>query len=221
MVKPLRLVVLISGNGSNLQAVIDQIAEGDLNAEITAVISNQVKAYGLIRAGKAGIPQHILPHKAYAERTLFDQALSQCIDQYRPDLVVLAGFMRILSLAFVNRYLGRLVNIHPSLLPRYPGLNTHQQVLAAGDEQHGASVHFVTPQLDQGPVILQASFPVLADDNLASLIAKVQQQEHWIYPQVIRWFSQQRLKLVADQAFFDNQPLPVSGYPFHLINPQR
>lgn len=190
---PIRLVVLISGNGSNLQAIIDSISKDKLPAKIVAVISNKADAYGLKRAEKAGIPHQVLPHTDFSERKLYDQALKQLIDQYQPDLVVLAGFMRILSDEFVEHYSHKMMNIHPSLLPKYRGLNTHQRALDAGDKEHGCSVHFVTPTLDDGPVILQAKVAIKEDDTVESLSARVHEQEHRIYPQAIRMFAENKL----------------------------
>lgn len=192
--RPLPIVVLISGNGSNLQAIIDAIRAG-LPAEIRAVISNNPQAYGLNRAREAGIPAEVIDHHDYVSRTAFDQALMARIDHYQPKLVVLAGFMRILTDEFVTHYHGRMLNIHPSLLPRYQGLNTHQRVLDAGDKIHGVSVHFVSSELDGGPVILQAEIPVYEDDDTDTLVERIHEQEYIIYPQVIRWFAEGRLRL--------------------------
>lgn len=203
-----RVVVLISGNGSNLQALIDYPAR---NYEIGAVISNRADAFGLQRAQNAGIATAVLDHKAFESREAFDLALMSLIDQYQPDLVVLAGFMRILSSAFVQHYAGKLLNIHPSLLPLYKGTHTHQRVLDAGDREHGVSVHFVTEELDGGPVILQAVVPVLADDTAETLAARVATQEHKIYPEAVSWFAGGRLKVSHGAACLDNQPLPACG----------
>ncbi|MGD8546480.1 MAG: phosphoribosylglycinamide formyltransferase, partial [Thiohalophilus sp.] len=170
---PLSVVVLISGSGTNLQAMIDQIHSTDIPARIVAVISNRADAYGLKRAEQASIPAEILSHRDFATREDYDHALQQLIDRYQPGLIVLAGFMRILSDDFVRHYQGRMINIHPSLLPRYKGLNTHQRVLDAGDDLHGCSVHYVTPELDGGPVILQAAVPIEDDDTPESLAQRV------------------------------------------------
>ncbi len=200
---PLPLVVLISGTGSNLQAIIDRIAAGELNAEIRAVISNRAEAAGLRRAREAGIEAISLPHGEFASREAYDQALMAHIDRFQPGLVVLAGFMRILTPALVQHYHGRLVNIHPSLLPAYRGLDTHRRVLAAGDDEHGASVHFVTEELDGGPVIVQGRCPVSTGDDADSLAAKVHRLEHRIYPLAIAWFAQGRLALGPQGAELD------------------
>lgn len=212
MNKPCKIVVLISGNGSNLQAIIDSINAQQCPAEIAAVISNKAGAYGLVRAEKAGIAAHCIDHRQYQDRQSFDKALMQLIDQYQPNLVVLAGFMRILTDDFVNHYLGHLINIHPSLLPKYPGLNTHQRALDAGDKQHGCSVHFVTPVLDGGPVIIQGITDITENMALDVLEDRVHQLEHKIYPIAITWFAEQRLVLVNNAAMLDAQPLPLTGY---------
>ncbi|WP_075181448.1 phosphoribosylglycinamide formyltransferase [Pantoea sp. 1.19] len=207
-----RIVVLISGSGSNLQAIIDACQQGRIDGRLAAVFSNQADAYGLTRAREAGIPAHALDVRDFADREAFDQALMAEIDRYAPDLVVLAGYMRILSPAFVQHWQGRMLNIHPSLLPRYPGLHTHRRAIANGDEQHGTSVHFVTEELDGGPVILQARVPIFAQDSEAEVAARVQHQEHAIYPLVVSWFMQGRLTLRDGAAWLDGQRLPPQGY---------
>lgn len=192
-VLPLRLVVLISGNGSNLQAIIDEIKNNNLPAQIVAVISNKADAYGLERANKAGIEHFVLSHQGFADREQYDLALKNIIDELHPDLIILAGFMRILSNEFVEHYLHKMMNIHPSLLPKYKGLNTHQRALDAGDKEHGCSVHFVTPELDDGPVILQATVPIKNNDTAETLAARVHEQEHLIYPEAIRLFAENKI----------------------------
>ncbi len=204
------VVVLISGSGSNLQALIDR-QDADNPARIGAVISNRADAYGLVRAQNAGIPTAVLDHKAFAGREAFDAALIETIDAYRPDLVVLAGFMRILTPAFVQHYQGRLLNIHPSLLPKYKGLHTHQRALEDGEAEHGCSVHFVTEELDGGPLIVQAVVPVREDDSPDSLAKRVQIGEHHIYPLAVRWFAEGRLRLGTRGAELDGTPLPACG----------
>ncbi|MDM9652707.1 phosphoribosylglycinamide formyltransferase [Pseudomonas wenzhouensis] len=211
---PCNVVVLISGSGSNLQALIDSIAHDSNPARIAAVICNRADAYGLQRAKQAGIATELLDHKQFDGREAFDTALIQAIDAHQPDLVVLAGFMRILTPGFVQHYAGRLLNIHPSLLPKHKGLHTHQRALEAGDSEHGCSVHFVTEELDGGPRVIQAVLPVMADDTAESLASRVHQQEHLIYPLAVRWFAEGRLRLGAQGAMLDDQPLPASG---HLI----
>ncbi|MBT3058576.1 MAG: phosphoribosylglycinamide formyltransferase [Candidatus Thiodiazotropha sp. (ex Lucina pensylvanica)] len=188
------VVVLISGSGSNLQAIIDS-AGRDLPIEIRAVISNRPNVHGLQRAAEAGIETAVLDHKAFPDRERYDRALMALIDSYSPALVALAGFMRILTPALVRHYAGRMFNIHPSLLPKYTGLHTHQRVLDAGDALHGASIHFVTEELDGGPLIVQAQVPVMAGDDADTLAARVLEKEHQIYPLAIRWFAENRLRL--------------------------
>lgn len=198
-----KLVVLISGNGSNLQAIIDAVASGQIPAQIAAVISNRADAGGLQRASKAGIPAIVVDHTAHDSRDSFDDALMQAIDAHAPDLVILAGFMRILSNAFVEHYDQRIVNIHPSLLPDLKGLNTHQRALDAGYSKHGASVHFVNKELDSGAVVLQAEVDILPGDDADSLAKRVLQQEHIIYPLVVQWFAENRLSCHNDRVSFD------------------
>lgn len=208
------VVVLLSGTGSNLQALIDSFRTGDSPVRIRAVISNRADAYGLQRARDAGIATAVLDHKAFEGREAFDTALVELIDGYQPQLVVLAGFMRILSAGFVRHYQGRLLNIHPSLLPKYKGLHTHQRALEAGDREHGCSVHFVTEELDGGPLVVQAVIPVELDDTPERLAQRVHSQEHQIYPLAVRWFAEGRLRLGEHGALLDDQPLAASG---HLI----
>lgn len=207
-----RIVVLISGNGSNLQAIIDACKIKKINATMAAVFSNKADAFGLERAREAGIPAHALTASQFADRAAFDRELMHEIDAYAPDLVVLAGYMRILSPDFVAHYSGRLINIHPSLLPKYPGLNTHRQALDNGDEEHGTSVHFVTDELDGGPVILQAKVPVFEGDDEEEITARVQHQEHAIYPLVVSWFMEGRLEMRGNAAWLDGKALPPQGY---------
>lgn len=194
------LVILISGRGSNMQALV----EASLPGRIAAVISNKPEAEGLEIARMHGIETRVVDQRAYADRITFDAALAEEIDSCQPDLVTLAGFMRILGDAFVNRYQGRLMNVHPSLLPAFPGLDTHTRALQAGVKIHGCTVHFVTPQVDHGPIIIQAAIQVLPDDTAETLAARVLQQEHRIYPEAVRWFMEDRLKLV-------NNRVEVSG----------
>ncbi|HCU66380.1 MAG TPA: phosphoribosylglycinamide formyltransferase [Rheinheimera sp.] len=206
------IVVLISGSGSNLQAILDACKTGFIAGRVSAVISNKAGVYGLERAAAAGVKTLVLDHKAYADRTSYDKALMAAIDAEQADLVVLAGFMRILTPEFVSHYQGRLLNIHPSLLPKYQGLNTHQRAIDAGDTEHGCSVHFVTAELDGGPVVLQAKVPVFSDDDAAAVAERVHEQEHRIYPLVVRWFCQDRLQHLADKALLDGQILSAHGY---------
>lgn len=212
MPKLCNVVVLISGSGSNLQALIDSLRDGATPARIRAVISNRADAYGLERARQAGIQAEVLDHKAYADRESFDQALAQRIDAHEPHLVILAGFMRILSADFARHYQGRLLNIHPSLLPRHKGLHTHQRALEAGDREHGCSVHFVTEELDGGPLVVQAVIPVESQDTPERLARRVHEEEHRIYPLTMRWFAEGRLRLGEQGALLDGQALPATGH---------
>jgi phosphoribosylglycinamide formyltransferase-1 len=204
--RPLPVVVLISGGGTNLQALIDAAA-ADLPVELRAVISNRPDAYGLERARRAGIPTRVVDHRAYPSRDDFDRELAAQIDSFQPELVVLAGFMRILTPGFVQHYRGRLLNIHPSLLPKFQGLHTHARALEAGEREHGASIHFVTEELDGGPVIVQARVPVLPDDDPDTLAARVLQREHLLYPLAVRWFAEGRLRLNGGRVWLDGAPL--------------
>ena len=190
-----RVVVLLSGRGSNFEAIV----AAHLPIEIVAVISNQPAAAGLEYATAQGLHAVAVDHTHYPSREDFDARLADEIERYAPDLVVLAGYMRILSAAFIARFEGRLLNIHPSLLPAFPGLKTHQRALAEGVKIHGCTVHFVTAQLDHGPIVIQAAVPVLPDDTAATLAARVLQQEHRIYPQAIRWFAENRLIKIDDR----------------------
>lgn len=201
------LVVLISGNGSNLQAIIDSIKNGQLDAEISLVVSNRVDAKGLDRAAKENIKTCFIDHRRFDTREMFDQAMIDIIDPLKPDLVILAGFMRILSERFINHYLHRLINIHPSLLPLYKGLNTHQRALDNNDQVHGASVHFVSNELDSGPVIIQGVVPVQKDDNSETLADSVHKVEHKIYPLAIQLQIEGRLTFKNNQLLFDDKVL--------------
>jgi len=203
------VVVLISENGSNLQALMDFSSAG--NYRVSGVISNKPDAYGLQRAKQSNIPTTVVDHKQYASRDLFDQALSQAIDEYEPGLIVLAGFMRILGADFIRRYQGKILNIHPSLLPNYPGTNTHQRVLDAGEKIHGVSVHFVTEELDGGPVIAQESIAIESIDDAETLALRIHEKEHVLYPAVVSLFADGRLSLDENSAFLDEQLLPETG----------
>ncbi len=203
------IVVLISGNGSNLQALID--AGTGSKFKVVAVVSNNPEAFGLQRATAADIPNTVVAHGDYSSRQDYDRKLIEVIDEFDPKLIVLAGFMRILSPVFVQHYQGRILNIHPSLLPAYTGVNTHQRVLDAGEKEHGVSVHFVTEELDGGPVIAQEKIDVLATDTAAQLATRVAAKEHIIYPEVVSWFAAGRLHMEADGAYLDHEKLPVGG----------
>ncbi|MCM2130429.1 phosphoribosylglycinamide formyltransferase [Larsenimonas rhizosphaerae] len=214
---PSRVVVLISGSGSNLQALLDAQEHDELGGNIIAVISNKADAYGLERAREAGVIAEVVDPARFRhfhderDRDLYDAELIRIIDHHQPDLVVLAGFMRILSKAFVLRYHGRLLNIHPSLLPEYRGLHTHRRALEEGATLHGASVHFVTEELDGGPIVVQAAVPVEADDDESTLAERVLTREHLIYPMTVRWFLDGRLQLADKGPTLDGHPLPASG----------
>ena len=205
------VVVLISGRGSNLQAIIDAVRAGQVPADIRAIISSEPGTPGLARARTAGFPSHVVNFRDFSTREEFDRALMQQIDAYQPRLVVLAGFMRILGKNFIDHYAGRLLNIHPALLPEFPGLNTHARALRSGTKYHGASVHFVTPEVDGGPVIIQAVIPVLPDDSPETLAERVLRQEHRIYPLAIRWFLEGRLSIEDGRVLLDGQPRPEQG----------
>jgi len=209
------IVVLISGGGTNLQAIIDACATGEIPAKISAVISNKADAYGLTRAQHAGINTAILDHKDFSDRTSFDIALRELVQSYQPDLVICAGFMRILTAEFVNSFTGMALNIHPSLLPKFTGLNTHQRAIDAGEQQAGTTVHFVTEELDGGPAVIQASVPVLADDSASVLAARVLEQEHKIFPLAAKWFCEGRLTLSNGKAVLDDNILPQTGHQYN------
>ena len=209
------ILVIISGSGTNLQAIIDQCQKGTIKGDISAVISNVPDVKGLDRARQAGIEAITLDHRDYDSREHYDQALANLIDSYQPNLVVLAGFMRILTPDFVNRYPGRLINIHPSLLPKYQGLHTHKRALEAGDSEHGATVHFVTPELDGGPPIIQGTVPVQPDDSEETLAHRVQLEiEHHIYPLAVDWCLNKRVQLTDKGVTLDGELLPPNGFQY-------
>lgn len=203
-----RTAILISGSGTNLQAFIDAAAEGDVALDIGLVFSNVESAYGLERARKAGIPAIALSHHNFDDRESFDRAVSEHLDEYQPELIVLAGFMRILSPWFVRRYAGCILNIHPALLPLYPGLNTHQRAIDAGDRWHGSTVHFVTEELDGGPRVLAGRLRIEEGDDAESLNRRVQAIEHQIYPKAADWVARGRVSVRDGAALLDDQPLP-------------
>ena len=202
-----RAAVLISGSGSNLQAFIDAVTAGNLDLELAVVISNRPDAYGLERARVAGIPVRCIPSRGIRDRAAYDETLAAELDTHSPDLIILAGFMRILGAPFVKRFAGRILNIHPSLLPKYPGLDTHARALAAGDDEHGCTVHFVTEELDGGPRILQGRVPMREDDDAASLAARVLEVEHRIYPQAAALFAAGRIQCRDGVCYYDGKPL--------------
>lgn len=201
-----KTAILISGSGTNLQAFIDRVADGSLKLDLSVVLSNKPDAYGLVRARNAGIPTACIEHGAFPDRESFDRAVARKLDEWQPDLLVLAGFMRILSAAFVAHYAGKILNIHPALLPAYPGLNTHQRVLDAGENWHGSTVHFVTEELDGGPRILQGRLPVSSDETADQLASRVQVVEHQIYPQAAAWVGEGRVEFRDGQAWIDGVP---------------
>ena len=211
-----KLVVLISGQGTNLKAILEQIQAGHLQAEVAAVISNRPQAPGLTLAQQAGIHTAVLDHTQFDDRLSFDQALMDLIDQHQPDLIVLAGFMRILSESFVHHFLGKLINIHPSLLPKYQGLHTHQRALADKQTEHGASVHFVIPELDSGPVILQAAVPIYADDDVGRLQQRVQVAEHQLYPEAIRRLVAGQVSFSNGMVYYGEQPISTQQQQFEV-----
>lgn len=213
--QPCRVVVLISGNGSNLQAIIDQQAAGLLPIDIIAVISNRPNVFGLERAAKANIPHEVVDHTKFESREAFDHSLQHCIEQYQPDLVILAGYMRIMTAELVRSFSGKMLNIHPSLLPKYPGLHTHRRALENNDQLHGSSVHFVTEELDGGPVIAQSSFEVKPDDTEDSLATRIKQLEHKLYPQVIGWFAEKKITLQGNNALYNGEKL---AQPKHIAS---
>lgn len=209
--EPARILVLISGSGSNMQAIAEACAKKEIDADIVGVISNRPAVMGLDRAAQFQIPSKVVDHTEFSTREEFDANLIRAIDEFEPDLVVLAGFMRILTPDFVRRYKGRLLNIHPSLLPKYKGLHTHQRALEAGDKEHGVTVHFVSEDLDGGPNVIQAVVPVLDGDDEGQLKTRVQQQEHVIYPIAVKWFVEGRISMIKGDAYFDNNALPETG----------
>ncbi|MBB70924.1 MAG: phosphoribosylglycinamide formyltransferase [Legionellales bacterium] len=207
-----RLAVFISGNGSNLQAIIDAIESGSLAAQIAVVVSDQPEAFGLTRAKRHNIPILVQTKQDYPKREDYDQALIEALASYEVDVIALAGFMRILSPGFVQRFVGQLVNIHPSLLPKYRGLHTHRQVIENGDSLHGATVHFVTEELDGGPIIAQEQLSVIAGESEQDLKNRVHQIEHHLYPTVLHWLTQDRVVLTNGSVYMDGFALPETGH---------
>jgi len=202
-----RAAVLVSGSGSNLQSFIDKVAANEIGLDLCVVFSNKPDAYGLLRAENAGIATECLEHGDYADRESFDRAVADVLDTYAPDLIILAGFMRILSPWFVRHFEGRILNIHPALLPAYPGLDTHQRALDAGEKWHGSTVHFVTEVLDGGPLILQGRLAVDPDETADELCSRVQALEHQIYPLAAHWFGQERIEFRGGRAWMDGEAL--------------
>jgi phosphoribosylglycinamide formyltransferase-1 len=209
-IAPAPVVVLISGRGSNLQAITEQMLAGRIPIVIAAVISNRPEAAGLAYARAAGIATEVVDHRRFADRADFERALMAAIDRHQPRLVLLAGFMRVLGREFIQHYYGRLLNIHPALLPAFPGLDTHARALESGVKEHGASVHFVTEEVDGGPVIVQARVPVHADDTVETLSERVLAEEHRIYPLAIRWLVEGHVRMEDGQVLLDGRPLTAN-----------
>ncbi|VFP85551.1 phosphoribosylglycinamide formyltransferase [Candidatus Erwinia haradaeae] len=206
------IVILVSGNGTNLQAILNAHHTTKITSKIIAVISNNSNAFAIKRAQLAQITTHIVSDKQYKKLELFNKILIKTVKIYNPDLIVLAGYMRILNIEFVTHYAGKILNIHPSLLPKYPGLNTHQRAIENGEKQHGTSIHFVTEQLDSGPIILQVAVPIFYTDTKHTLKMRVKYQENIIYPRVIQWFIDGRLEMRENSAWLDGKKLPNTGY---------
>ena len=207
-----KIVVLISGNGSNLQAILDATLSGKINGNICGVISNKADAYGLERAKQAEIPTFVFSRKQFESNQAMDLAIAKQIEALDADLIVLAGYMKILTPDFTQRFEGKILNIHPSLLPKYAGLNTHQRAIDAGDTEHGMSIHFVNEEVDGGAIVLQAKVPIFPEDNVDELITRIQEQEHRCYPLVVQWFCDDRLSLKQGKAYLDGKLLSAQGY---------
>ncbi|TCP95230.1 formyltetrahydrofolate-dependent phosphoribosylglycinamide formyltransferase [Cricetibacter osteomyelitidis] len=207
-----KIVVLISGQGTNLQAMIDACKCGEIPAKIVGVVSNKANAYGLQRAKSAGISIQVFERKTFENNLSMDLAIADYIESLGADLVVLAGYMKILTAAFTQRFAGKILNVHPSLLPKYPGLQTYQRAIEAGDTEHGVTVHFVNEEVDGGTIVLQAKVPIFPDDTVDDVEERTREQELRIYPLVVKWFTQERLTLVNGKAYLDNELLPPQGY---------
>ena len=208
----IKIAVLISGNGSNLQALINACGSGKINGEIVAVISDREKVYGLQRAAEAGIENRTFVRKNYPDNQTMDLAIGDYLAEKQVDLIVLAGYMKILTSSFIQRFADKILNIHPSLLPKYPGLDTYRRAMEAGEQEHGTTVHFVNEIVDGGAVVLQAKVPIFSDDQLDDVMERVKAQELQIYPLVVSWFAEGRLKSFDGKAWLDNQVLPANGY---------
>ena len=207
-----KIAVLISGQGTNLQTIIDACHSGDIPAQIACVVSNKADAYGLVRAKQAQIPQAVFLRKNFSNNLEMDDAIGDYLQSLAVDLIVLAGYMKILTPEFTQRFAGKILNIHPSLLPKYAGLNTYQRAIEAGDNQHGTTVHFVNEEVDGGAIVLQAKVPIFPEDSIEEVEARTREQEYRIYPTVIKWFIEERLRLKDNLAYLDGKPLLKSGY---------
>lgn len=207
-----KIAVLISGQGTNLQTIIDACHSGYIPAKIACVVSNKADAYGLVRAKQAQIPQAVFLRKNFANNLEMDDAIGDYLQSLAVDLIVLAGYMKILTPKFTQRFAGKILNIHPSLLPKYAGLNTYQRAIEAGDNEHGTTVHFVNEEVDGGAIVLQAKVPIFPEDSIEEVEARTREQEYQIYPLVIKWFTEGRLRLKDNLAYLDGKPLPKSGY---------
>lgn len=207
-----KIAVLISGQGTNLQTIIDACHSGYIPAKIACVVSNKADAYGLVRAKQAQIPQAVFFRKNFANNLEMDDAIGDYLQSLAVDLIVLAGYMKILTPKFTQRFAGKILNIHPSLLPKYAGLNTYQRAIEAGDNEHGTTVHFVNEEVDGGAIVLQAKVPIFPEDSIEEVEARTREQEYQIYPLVIKWFTEGRLRLKDNLAYLDGKPLPKSGY---------
>ncbi|VFP86564.1 Phosphoribosylglycinamide formyltransferase [Candidatus Erwinia haradaeae] len=207
-----RIIILVSGDGTNLQAILNTYHATEISSRVVAVISNNSNAFAIKRARLAQIRTHVLAGSKYKKPELFDKTLLKTVEIYNPDLIVLAGYMRILNIEFITCYCGKILNIHPSLLPKYPGLNTHRRAIEHGEKQHGASVHFVTEKVDDGPIILQVAVPIFYTDTEHTLEMRVKYQENIIYPRVIKWFIDDRLEMRNSSAWLDGKKLPNTGY---------
>lgn len=207
-----KIAVLISGQGSNLQAIIEACQTGFIPGKITTVISNKIDSFGLERTESAGIPSRVFLRQDFASNLDMDKAIGDYLEDLNVELIVLAGYMKILTKPFTQRFAGKILNIHPSLLPKYPGLHTYQRALENGDSEHGTTVHFVNEEIDGGAIVLQAKVPIFPGDTVEEIELRTREQEYHIYPLVIKWFVEERLKLIENQAYLDGKPLPQNGY---------
>ena len=207
-----KIAVLISGQGSNLQAIIEACQTGFIRGKIVTVISNKIDSFGLERAESADIPSRVFLRQDFASNLDMDKAIGDYLEDLNVDLIVLAGYMKILTKPFTQRFAGKILNIHPSLLPKYPGLHTYQRALENGDSEHGTTVHFVNEEIDGGAIVLQAKVPIFPGDTVEEIELRTREQEYHIYPLVIKWFVEDRLKLIENQAYLDSKPLPPNGY---------